>query len=357
MALSAVCGWAHWTSSSASQLLEFETLGRLPEPMSNNAVALAVGESGPRLVSVFGLEGGSTWRDLSSSAWVYLVGEGAWQRLPDPPGATGRLAAGASAAAGSVWVFGGYTVASDGAEVSTPEVFRLDPVTGVSELATRMPVPVDDMVVLAHEDRYIYLVSGWHDLGNVNLVQVLDTVDLSWAQATPWPGAPVFGHAGGMSAGKMVICDGVRTEYPPSGDQRRFVASDECWLGTVDAGNHREIKWQPLPSHPGRPRYRMAGGADASGRIVFAGGADNPYNFNGQGYNGVPAEPFREVFWFDLESGAWSYNSTLPMASMDHRGLPFHAGWFYLIGGMDHERQLADRVLRFRIGAPAPSAD
>jgi len=32
----------------------------------------------------------------------------------------------------------------------------------------------------------------------VNLVQVLDTVIMQWAQPTPWPGVPGFGHAGGI---------------------------------------------------------------------------------------------------------------------------------------------------------------
>ena len=51
-------------------------------------------------------------------------------------------------------------------------------------------MPVEDAVLLVYLDRYIYLVSGWHDLGNVNLVQVLDTANGTWQQATPWPGAP-----------------------------------------------------------------------------------------------------------------------------------------------------------------------
>ena len=38
-----------------------------------------------------------------------------------------------------------------------------------------MPVPVDDSVALSYKERYIYLISGWHNDGNVNLVQVYDT--------------------------------------------------------------------------------------------------------------------------------------------------------------------------------------
>ncbi len=99
------------------------------------------------------------------------------------------------------WLFGGYTVAVDGSEKSIPGVYRIRPGESQLQWLTDMPVPVEDSVMLVYQDRYIYLVSGWHDLGNVNLVQVLDTKTLQWAQATPWPGAPVFGHSGGISEG------------------------------------------------------------------------------------------------------------------------------------------------------------
>jgi hypothetical protein len=38
-----------------------------------------------------------------------------------------------------------------------------------------MPVPVDDDISLPYQSRYIYLISGWHNDGNVNLVQLYDT--------------------------------------------------------------------------------------------------------------------------------------------------------------------------------------
>lgn len=335
--------------ATSAGFVEFETLARLPQPMSNNAVALAVVGDRPRLFSLFGLERGKTWRHVRSSAWMLDTQEKGWRQLPDPPGASGRLAAAAVAAAGSVWVFGGYTVAADGVEVSTPEVYRLDPVSGLAALATEMPVPVDDAVVMTYRDRYIYLVSGWHDEDNVDLVQVLDTRTLEWSEATPWPGAPVFGHAGGLSRDQMVVCDGVRTETRPGDDKRRFVASKECWLGRIDSEDHRQIAWQPLPVHPGRSRYRMAAAGDGKRWVVFAGGADNPYNYDGIGYDGRPAHASRDVFLFDFDSGSWRQGGALPVASMDHRSLPYFQGWFYLAGGMDDDQALTDFVIRFRV--------
>ena len=332
-----------------AETIAIERLPSLPYAVSNNAVASISGPEGIHLFSFLGLGEGKTWRDVSLRATVLAAGEDSWKLLKPVPGNEGRLAASAVTVGQAVWLFGGYTVAQDGSEKSIPDVYRL--ALGENELrqVTRMPVPVEDSVMLVHLDRFVYLVSGWHDLGNVNLVQVLDTETLEWSQATPWPGAPVFGHAGGISDGKMLICDGVRIQYPAGGAAREFLPSDECWLGRVDEKNQRRIHWQPIPGHPGQSRYRMASAGDGQHRIVFAGGSTNPYNFNGLGYNGVPARPESSVFSYNLETGAWQLHGDLPFGTMDHRGLPLFEGWFYLVGGMRDQQKVIPEVFRFRL--------
>ena len=155
-----------------------------------------------------------------------------------------------------------------------------------------------------------------------------------------------------MSGNRMLVCDGVRIEYPADGSARNFLPARECWMGTVDAGDFRRISWRPLPAHPGPPRYRMAAGADDRGHIVFAGGSANPYNYNGIGYDGRPSEPEKGIFRFNLESMLWEDRWEWPDASMDHRNLPFHQGWFYVVGGMLAGQELTRRVLRFRLDTP-----
>jgi len=339
------------TAQGDSLSIRSESLPELAAAASNNSIALTVTGDGVSLYSFFGLESGKTWQDLSSRGWVLRPGADSWSKMDAVPGATGRLASTAVTAAGAVWLFGGYTVAKDGSEVSTPEVYRVDPGTGTVVHVSDMPVPVDDMVAFAYRDRFIYLVSGWHDLGNVNLVQVLDTSNLRWSQATPYPGYPVFGHAGGMSGSRMLVCDGVRIEYAADGSARKFLLSDQCWMGSVDVKDFRRINWRPVPVHPGPPRYRMAAGADDSGHIIIAGGSTNPYNYDGIGYNGEPAGPESSVFSFDVETGQWGPLLEWREASMDHRNLPFHQGWFYLAGGMLEGQKLTRRVLRFRLDA------
>jgi len=338
--------------SAAEAPLRVERLPAMPAAVSNNAVALVQQqEGGPLLITAAGLTAGKSWRDTTDQAWRTDGVGRAWTALARVPGGQGRLASSAVAVAGQVYLLGGYTVARDGTEVSTPEVFRLNLQTGGWSLFSRMPVPVDDAVALVHDDRYIYLLSGWHDLGNVNLVQVLDSHDASWSQATPWPGVPVFGHAGAIHAGTLVVCDGVRVDYPADGAARQFLAADACWLGQIDAQDHRRIAWRPLPPHPGKARYRMAAGSDADGGLWFVGGSVNPYNFDGIGYDGVPARPESAVFSFDLADSRWRCHGNLPEATMDHRGLPWHDGWFYVLGGMRQKQVVSDGFFRFR---PAP---
>jgi N-acetylneuraminic acid mutarotase len=336
----------------AAEVIVTEALPGLNQPASNNAVTLVAAEDGPYLYSFLGLGGGKTWQEISSGAAVLKPGVQSWTELEPVPGNAGRLAASAISAGGAAWLFGGYTVAADGSEKSIAGVYRIRPGENRLQWVTDMPVPVEDAVLLTYQDRYIYLVSGWHDLGNVNLVQVLDTHTLQWAQATPWPGVPVFGHSGGISAGQMLICDGVRIQYPADDSPRQFLSSSECWLGKIDTENHRRINWRPVAAHPGAARYRMAATGDNNNRVVFAGGSMNPYNFNGVGYNGVPSTAEASVFSYSFNTGEWQQHGELPNATMDHRGLPYSNGWYYLVGGMQENQTVVHSVYRFRMKEP-----
>lgn len=317
----------------------------LPEPVTNNAVAGLVRAGRLELYSFLGLGPSRTWREVTAAAWRWREGEAAWTALPPVPGEAGRLAAAACAVGGQVYVFGGYTVDEQGAEVSTPGVQRLDPATGRWEARAAMPVPVDDSVALPHADRYIYLVSGWHDTGNTNLVQCYDTRTDTWARATDYPGVPVFGHAGGLSRGTMLVAGGVRV-LPEPRPGARYAAANECWLGAIDPEDPHRIRWRAVPPPAPEGRYRMAavGTPDAAGRIIFAGGTARPYNYNGIGYDGVPSEASAEVFVFDVGRGAWLPGPRVKAeATMDHRGLVVHAGRAYVLGGMgDHQTVRAD---------------
>jgi N-acetylneuraminic acid mutarotase len=301
----------------------------LPEPVTNNVVAVVEVAGREHIVSLLGLGPGKTWRDLRSGGYLHVVGTNGWVALPEVPDGQGRLAATAATLAGGVFIFGGYTVAEDGSESSTPYVYRLDVVNRTYQRLADMPTPVDDSVALVHRDRYVYLVSGWHDVDNVALVQLYDVVENRWRQATPFPGTPVFGHAGAFADGHMLICDGVRVvrEAGPG----KYAPSDECWLGMIDEQAPERIDWTRVPAHPSPPRYRSAAIASDCG-YRFVGGSTNPYNYDGIGYDGRPSEPESDLLCFDRQRNLWQ--TEVGPAVMDLRALAVTTGGIYVIGGM-----------------------
>lgn len=301
----------------------------LPEPVTNNVVAVVEAAGREHIVSLLGLGPGKTWRDLRAGGYVHVIGTHGWEALPEVPDKQGRLAATAATVAGAVFLFGGYTVAEDGSESSTPYVYRLNVIDRSYQRLADMPTPVDDSVALVHRDRYVYLISGWHDVDNVALVQVYDVVEDRWRQATPFPGTPVFGHAGAIEDGHMLICDGVRV-VRESG-RGKYAPSDECWLGRIDEQAPERIDWKRVPAHPGPPRYRSAAIA-ADSWYLFVGGSANPYNYDGVGYDGRPAEPESDLLWFDRRQQCW--RTEAGPAVMDLRALAVTAGGTFVVGGM-----------------------
>ncbi len=324
-----------------------EQLPLLPVAHSNNAVAKLELDRGPRFYSFMGLRAGKTHADISKQAFEYDVVAKRWRSLPDVPVAEGRLASTAVGVGDLVYLFGGYTVAADGTEASTPEVLAFDSKTDTYFPRKPMPVPVDDTVAVPFNNRYVYLISGWHDEDNVQLVQVYDTVEDRWFRATDWPGLPVFGHAGGILGNRMVIVDGVTVLDGETGSNR-FKLIGDAWMGEINLTDPSRIAWTRLPSHPGNPLYRMAAtGAPPTGSIVFGGGSEIAYNYNGHGYDGTPASPSERVFAFDFSRNGWVSLESKRIPSMDHRGLLEADGVFYTLGGMGNQREVIGDIIPF----------
>lgn len=326
-----------------------ENIAALPMPVSNNAVTSVTREDRQYVVSFAGLGRGRGHEDTLSVTLVLDSESGRWRKSAPLPGRVGRLASVAASVGELAYVFGGYTVAEDGSEVSTPWVHAFDPETELFSSLQPMPVPVDDAVSVTYLDRYIYLISGWHDLGNVNLVQRYDTRTDTWDQATPIPGRALFGHAGGIVGNQMVYCDGVMVQ-PHADRSRDFVASEACFLGLIDEQDGRRIDWRRLDPHPGLPRYRMASaGIPSLNAVLFIGGSENPYNYDGIGYNGEPSEPAADALLFDLSSLSWRVIPLPAPPTMDHRGLvPFGDRWL-TVGGMLAGQEVTDQVVGYRV--------
>lgn len=325
-----------------------KALPSLPLAMANNATALITNDAGVTLYSFKGLEQGKTWRDTSLKAFALTAGADKWRTLSPVPDDLGQLAATAVGLKGKIYIFGGYTVGEDHSEVSVNTSYEYDPQTDAYQLIPEIPVAVDDAVSFTVGDRYIYLISGWHNSGNVNLSQVYDTVEKKWSQATPYPGSAVFGHAGAAVGSRFVICDGVEKIVPLEG-RHQYQAVGACFRGQVDPAKPLAIRWQRIAPHPGKPLYRMASGGYGGTQdwIIFVGGTDNPYNYDGMGYDGQPSKPSDLVMAYALDSGTWHQLGRLDRASMDHRSLLVSEGRFFIVGGMVGDQKVTDKVVEF----------
>ncbi len=318
----------------------------LPVPLANNAVAAALVDGRPRLFSFLGLGSGRDFRAITTQAYSLDANGTAWERLPDVPGPVGRLAATAQTIGPRVFLFGGYSVAADGKETTSPA-------TDIYLIAERRyirgadaPVPLDDTVSGVWRDRLIYLVSGWSTDRTVTNVQAYDPEADRWLAATPIPGTPVFGHAGGLIDDTLVYCGGAKMLGAAT---PKYGISAECYRGDIDPADPTTIAWHAIAGHPGAPRYRAAAGAVRTAThtgIMFAGGTVNPYNYNGIGYDGRPSEPESSSWLYDVAGDRWVEGPVIDPPSMDHRGLVHAADGWWTIGGFGRGQKVSAAVTR-----------
>lgn len=304
---------------------EHIALPTLPEPVSNNAVASISVDDRVYLLSFMGLGEEKTHKDVHSNAFSLDLSGGTselnWQALPDVPASIlpkGRLASVAIGINDTAYLFGGYTVDAKHNEISSPDNFSFDIRSQKYTPLANMAVPVDDAVAAAYKERFIYIISGWHNDGNVNLVQVYDTHEDTWRQATPFPGEAVFGHSGGIVNNSLIICDGVKVEWAGK-SRRQFLPEPACFRGEINHTSHLKITWRKIKHPTGKARYRMAAiGSQQHEGVFFYGGSNTPYNYNGIGYDGNPAAPSSALWFYDLSANQWTIE-TRDIASMDHR--------------------------------------
>ncbi|MGE0812869.1 MAG: Kelch repeat-containing protein [Vicinamibacterales bacterium] len=318
----------------------------LPLPITNNAVAGAVVDGRPWVFSFLGLGAARDYQAITRQALALDVDAGRWEALPDVPGRVGRIAATAQAIGDRVYVFGGYEVAADGAETTSPA-------TNVYLVRERRfvrgadaPVALDDAVSGVWRDRLIYMVSGWSTDRTVTTVQAYDPSGDRWIAATPIPGTPVFGHAGGIVGDTIVYCGGARML---AGGSPKYGISAECYRGDIDPAAPASIAWRAIAPHPGPARYRAAAGpVRMTGRagILFVGGTANPYNYNGIGYDGRPSEPEATSWLYDTAADGWIEGPRLGLPTMDHRGLVGAGDAWWIVGGFEPGQTVSAAVSR-----------
>jgi hypothetical protein len=318
----------------------------LPIAIANNAVAAAVVDGRPYIFSFLGLGSGRDHRAITTRAFALDPVAGRWDPLPDVPGPVGRLAATAQAVGPRVFLFGGYSVAADGTETTSPatDIYLVRERRYVR--GADAPVALDDAVSGVWHDRLVYLVSGWSTNRTVTTVQAYDPELDQWITATPIPGTPVFGHSGGLIDDTIVYCGGAKML---GGGIPKYGPSAECYRGDIDAGNPAAITWRAIAPHPGAARYRAAAGpvrTSTQTGILFVGGTTNPYNYNGVGYDGRPSAPESSSWLYDTVTDRWLAGPTLDVPTMDHRGLVTTAAGWWMVGGFSEGQTVSARVTR-----------
>jgi len=314
----------------------------LPEAVSDNAVAILKVKGQFALFSIMGIGAKKTWNAVTNEAYELDASSGHAYTIHAVPGTAGRIAAMAIGAAGRVYLFGGYVV-YEGGGMAVPDANAYEPTKDRWLRNADIPTPVGDAVIGLYRDRYIYLVGGRANHGPVPAVQIYDLEKNKWLSGTSIP-VPVFGHAGGLVGDTIVYIDGARKNDTPGAP--RFVASDECWKGTIDRRDPKKIEWTKLPAHPGDARFRIAAGAaEKEEMIYFSGGSDNPHDYNGVGYDGKPSAPSPVTFAYNLRSGKWEMlNDNTPNPTMDHRGLLVTPEGLVVIGGMEKGQDVTANI-------------
>jgi len=270
-----------------------------PMPVAVTSNSVAALKSGIEVYSIMGIGTKRTWDDVSNKMWVLSLKSGKWVEGRPVPGVAGRLGSAAIAAKGQVFVFGGYTIDGQGNEYTVGDANSYLPEAHRWYRAADLPVPVDNAVIGVIHDRFIYVIGGRSKDGPVNNVQVYDVEKNTWAQATPSPGTPVFGHAGGISDETIIYVDGAKKD-----SSGHYVPSDECWMGKIDHKDPNKIEWSKLPAHPGPGRFGIVGGGEQH-RVLFSGGTLTPHNYKGLADDGKPAELSPVTFAFDLHGTHW----------------------------------------------------
>jgi len=299
----------------------------MPIALTSNAV-LSV-KNGTEVYSMMGIGAKRSWDDITSKIYVLSLKSGKWTEGRPVPGVAGRLSSSAVGARGQIFLFGGYTVDGQGSELVVGDVNSYFVASHRWYRAEDIPIPVEGAVIGVNHDRYIYLVGGRSRNGAVNNVQVYDAGKNTWSQATPFPGSPVFGHAGGLVDDAIVFVDGAKK----SADGGAYVVSDQCWIGKIDHKDPNKIDWGKLPAHPGQGRFGIIA-AGGEHRVYFSGGATAPHNYKGVTADGKPIDISPVTFTFDVHGNRWeTLSEDTPDARADSRGIAFTPLGPLIVGG------------------------
>ncbi len=355
-----------WSVSGLSSSLEKSTLiPSMPHPVAANAAVLLNTGNGKALFSFMGIKYDIDKKlSVSDSVWALnLNGSSNWQRhssVPSKQDQKGRFATTATTIDNKAYLLGGYSTnrillpSLTPNRINVSDFYSYDPIENSYQQLADMPVPVDDTVMLPYKNRYIYVVSGWHKEGAINLVQVFDTYKNEWFQASPLLNNGVFGHAGGIIDNRLLVCDGMQ-QTAQLAEASILKIEQGCWIGDIDVLDPTLIRWYKWV-HPGeKGRFRMAAASDPeTGKIWFVGGSEEIYDLEGLAVDKKQVQPSSEIWAYDATANSWQIFES-PHASMDHKNLLLDDGKLLTIGGRDETGITGKILIHKRLSYKEPS--
>lgn len=318
---------------------------QLPEAVTNNAAVALEKQGRTFLYSFYGLDSTKRWPGMHRKVFRCDPKRNKCSQIANVPDSLGRLASAASVIKNKAYLVGGYAVFENGKEKSSSYTFEFNPETESFAKKASIPVRIDDQIQGVWRDSLLYVVSGWSDSVNVPNVQVFNPLHDTWHQATPLPDeieAKIFGGCGIIVGDTIYVLGGATfaKNYPPS---RGF------YKGAINPQNPTEINWIKAHAYPGAFRYR-SGTYHYKGSIVFYGGSNDTYNYNGISYaEKKPVEPNQQNLVYHIKSGKFELRPTeFPL--MDMRNIATtQRGEFYVLGGMQSRQRVSSRVIKLKV--------
>ena len=332
---------------SAIAQLSITEVGTLPEPVTNNAVCEGFIDGVPYLFSFAGMDSTKIFSGTHLKSFRMNLETGESERIADLPGDEGLLATGASRIGDIIYIVGGYTVNSNGSEVTSRKVRRYDILNNefLSDAADLI-VPTDDHVQAVWRDSLLFVVTGWSNSSNIRFTQIYDPITDDWTNGSLLPNDNdfmSFGASGTIIEDQIFYFGGARSTG-------NFPIQNFIRVGDINPEDPSDVSWSIISLENEFYNGYRAAATSVLGAAHWIGGSNNTYNYNGiahDGSGGVPTSNQDVVFAENLLINRTVIDDEIPM---DLRGIAkISEEVQYIAGGMLANQEVTDKVFRLDI--------
>ncbi len=329
-----------------AQDLLITPMAPLPMPISNNAVVEGWKNGVAQVYSFGGIDSTKLFSGITLSSFRYDTQNDSWDTIAPLPDTRGKIAVAASNVQNKIYITGGYYVFANGNEISSDKVHIYDPETNAYlPDGASIPLAIDDHVQVVWRDSLIYLITGWSNTNNRNVVQIYNPALDEWYAGTSVPNTnayKAFGASGMIRGDSIFYFGGAK-----SGNN--FPVSNNLRIGIIDTLDPTQITWMDTVIAAPLVGYRMAATL-IEHDLYWIGGSDETYNYDGIAYAGGGVEPNNRVLSVDPVTFSYGIDtSSVQAIPMDLRGIArVNAHVFYLAGGMEANQKVSNKCLRIR---------